>query len=150
MINNNLEFLKAEARADKYLSKSLMNKHRRDDGYLRIGDICVVDYGRNHKRITGRQISIIAKIEGDTENRIIVFLPLYRGNISTITDDCISIDCIYCEGLDGYFYVTKKRCFWVNTNQIIRKVGHLYNERIVKKLYDMVIDLENKNGGKMS
>ena len=115
MINNRLEFLKAEARADKYLREKLMREHMK------------------------QQVGT----EGEEEVQRVVVVPLYREDISLDTEDSIFIDCDYCDGLDGDFYANPERFVKVSVDRMVRKVGHLHKKSVITMICNMIDDVNS-------
>ena len=143
MINSRLEFLKAEARADKYLREKLMKEHMKKKDYLKNGDICITEFRKNKKGIFGRRLAFVVGTEGDEEVKRVVVVPLYREDISLDTEDSIFIDCDYCDGLDGDFYVIPDRCVKVSVNRMVRKVGHLRKKSVITMICNMINDVNS-------
>ena len=147
MINNGLEFLKAEARADKCLREKIMKEHMNQKGYLNIGDICVTDFGKNKKGIFGRRLSIIIGTEGQDDVNRVVVVPMYREDVSSGTEESIIIDCNYCEGLDGDFYAIPNRFVIVSVDCMVRKVGHFRRKSVINMICNMIEDIYYANPG---
>lgn len=143
MINNRLEFLKAEARADKYLREKLMREHMKQKGYLNIGDICITDFGKNKKGIFGRRLAFVVGTVGEEEVKRVVVVPLYREDISLDTEVSIFIDCDYCDGLDGDFYAIPERYVKVSVDRMVRKVGHLHKKSVITMICNMIDDVNS-------
>ena len=147
MINNNLEFLKAEARADKCLKEKIMKKRMKQIGYLSIGDICVTDFGKNKKGMFGRRLSIIIGTEGQDEVNRVVVVPMYREDVSSGTEERIIIDCDYCEGLEGNFYAIPNRYVIVSVDCMVRKVGNYRRKSMITMIQNMIEDMFYANHG---